>query len=685
MTIKIFSELLESTMRAVSADINKENTSGNYKKALENYLSILKPSLGRYEHHQGNKITDRELQERFESETALLHVITELFLRNVNHKLVIWPINEVDSPYKWYKIPCDLSVTIDEVAIELFKLDSPTLIISQISGQVLDRVCKRYLGEFYTPLSIAKHLIESSGLHPREVLNGKRIIDPACGGGIILTAIADKVILYSREKNYSTRDVLQILSQNFFGFDIQPFAVCLTKTLLIHYCLPLLTELNDEIPDLFPNIRLQDTLTTYDQYWIKQDGSFQSLSGEKGFHYIIGNPPFMSAKGQHLDYSQHYTDVLYGHPNLYQLFLWWAVRSARQRGIISFLLPQSMLTGIYFKKLREQLNLKTNIISLTRMIDRTGVIGEADLQMMVVCLEVSEDKSLRENDIKIRVVRNGTDISLSKPYSVKYNNVVHKIKESPVIWIVSNDMLDYRICEMLEVKSVILNDLSNYFTSGNGGYVWNQHKELLREQEEKNSLPLISATSIDLYGFTFPYVGPHASRSRLFSTVTDNVRRKVHTQPAILIQRTTPRKVGRRLVSGIFSNQFHQQYPRYFLENHVNYIKEASNTKSEILYGLLGWLNSDLINFIFQLRNGTTLVSVSELGLLPVNLEMVKQLIIPTQNIINSTGKARTKNIKIKNDLIFDWLEFDFKYRQRISDVLNRKEKGHSHDKQFSN
>ena len=114
----------------------------------------------------------------------------------------------------------------------------------------------------------------------------------------------------------------------------------------------------------------------------------------------------------------------------------------------------------------------------------------------------------------------------------------------------------------------------------------------------------------------------------------------MHSQPALLVQRTTPRKVGRRLIVGMPSDEFYVDYPRYFLENHVNYIKVRTNEDKNLLYGLMGWLNSDLINFVFQLRNGNTHVSAFELGLFPVNLEMVKQLVDQTKTIT----KAKIKN-----------------------------------------
>ena len=677
-------QLIEKATASTATHVHEQRKSDGFRKGLEQYLSLVEHAIERYEHHLGNNITNEELGTRYEYETALLHVLTSIFSYDVEQDFVVWPVNESDSPYRWFQPPSQLSAAIEDIITALPKSGSRSLAVSHVSGQVLDRNSKRYLGEFYTPLPIVKHLIDLSGFQEHELLKGYRIIDPACGGGIILTAVADRVISYAEEREDSPEPVLQSLSQNMYGFDIQPAAIYITRSLLIYKCL-LLLERCDQInlPPLFPNIKLQDALLTYDQYFSRQDDLFKDLLDEKGFHYIIGNPPFMSVKGKKLDFLTHYEDVISGHPNLYQLFLWWAVRAAIKGGVVSFLLPQTMLAGAYSKKLRDQLENHVNLTSITRMTDRMGVVGNVDQQMMVVCLKVDESKPASKSDsaepdeanVNVRITRNGSELSKAKPRGIKHSRIAQRVGESSVSWVVSDNILDYTICERLEKQCLPLVKL-NKFSCGNGGYVWNQNKELLSETYEDNSLPLISAASIELYGFNFPYAGSHASRKRLFSCQNKRVEKVMHSRPALLVQRTTPRKVGRRLIVGVPSDEFYADYPRYFLENHINYIKTLDDENVNLLYGLMGWLNSDLINFVFQLRNGNTHVSAFELGLFPVNLEMVEQLVDQTKTITDAKRPERNGHIEILNETIYDWLDLGPRHRSRIADVLNRKEMG---------
>jgi len=93
---------------------------------------------------------------------------------------------------------------------------------------------------------------------------------------------------------------------------------------------------------------------------------------------------------------------------------------------------------------------------------------------------------------------------------------------------------------------------------------------------------------------------------------------------AFLIKRTTPKKkFGRRIVGTMLSYEFLNKHPVYFAENHVNLIK--SNNKNT-LFGLAGWLNSRLANFLFSMMNGSSHLSVYELERFPMPKELIVEL-----------------------------------------------------------
>lgn len=634
--------------------------------AFEHYAEALRKPNSSYLGHSNQTLSkDGELRERFQYETAILHVISRALAFDIglSNSTVIahLPIHQRDSLYSWYSLPDQLCNDIDAIAADLLDWRFFRQFISDLSGDIQCVAGTHGVGEYYTPFPIVRHLIEVSGLTAKCIMEGKRVIDPACGSGIILLTIAQSVIEYCLEGHCDTFLALSSLSENLYGFDVQPFAISLTKSLLIHASSRILCECKYPEP-LFPNVRVVDTLGTSDEYW----------HTEGYFHYVIGNPPFVSAKKQRLICAEKYADILYGHPNLYQLFLWWAVKSTVPGGKVSFLLPQSVLIGTYTKQLRLKLSESAAPTAITRMIDRYRIVADTDQQMMVVCLQV-RSQEFPDDGVAIRVTRNGNDIRDAKPRRISRNRIIQNVAGS-TIWVVSDRILDYTILDRLEAKASMISDMGHLFDAGNGNFVWNQNKELLSADPEETSIPLISSAAINSFVASFPYRGRHSTRWRQFARVTADVESKRHSGLMLLIQRTTPRKTGRRIVAGMLPKEFHAQYPAYFIENHVNYIRALDDDSQTLIYALNLWLNSDIINFAFQLRNGTAHISVFELQTLPIAMELLESMSQKVLKLIDMPNELWHDTRAEFNSQISDWIGLGPRHRQRIADVLNRHE-----------
>jgi adenine-specific DNA-methyltransferase len=655
---------LQTVLTTLLEDINAKEGILGFEDQFAVYKSSLRLSLDRYYDLNTNKLNEDDLRSRFKYETALLHLLTYLLRKNTELPInLAWPISAKDSPFSWYKLPDTIHACAEQFEEELRDIQGAGILLAQASGELLNQANRKHLGEFHTPLPIVEHLIELSHFDPSALLNGQQLVDPACGSGIILALIAHKVIDWAIPLGIEPHRILRALVNNLHGFDIQPFAIELTRSLLLHTCHALIAQTNSIDELCFPNIRLLDPLASPELFWEEN----------RCFRYIIGNPPYMRVKQEQLEYLPQYEEIVNGHANLYQLFLWWAVRSTQPGGIVSFLIPQSMLAGSYFQQLRNQLDERADLISITRMIDRKGVVGDADLQMMAIALQVTEQEPQRPA-ISVRVTRNGDDIGTAHVEILPYERVVQRINAAS-LWVVSDQTLDLDIVQALEHESNLLGRLTEQFVCGNGGYVWNQRKELLLPEPDQGTIPLISAASIDPYQVTFPYTGPHRCKDRQYSFTNTKVKSDIHSGPAVLIQRTTPRKVGRRLVAGLLDIEFCTVHNQYFLENHVNFVVVKPEFV-DLLYGMTAWLNSDLINFVFQLRNGTLHVSVSELRLLPLNLEWVRMLVEPTRVLIDSPSDKRRDLIRDLNNMLFDWLHLPPMHRNRILQVLSRRERG---------
>lgn len=659
-------ERLEKIVFETVSDIDITISSDEFNLALGRYVEVVKVPFDLYREHSSPAVPGPEsLQFRFKYETAFLHVLTRALVTDIHGSISPkdMPVYQPQSLFSWYSLSEKLCHEIDSIAADIA---SPVFFqgfIPNLSRYIQSKDNVHDLGEFYTPGPIVEHLLEIAGFQAKDIIDGKRVIDPACGGGIILVHIAQSVVNLCLEGGCTVQTALTALSENLYGFDVQPFAVTLTKSFLLHISSILIRGNEKYRPPDFPNIRLVDTLTTGSEYWV-----------EAGFFdYVIGNPPFVSIKKKYAIHADRYDDALFGHPNLYQLFVWWAVKATVPNGKISFVLPQSALIGSYSKQLREKLNELTVLVSVTRMIDRYDVIEGADQQMMAVCIQVRPDKT--ENDcVQVRVTRNGSDIHTTESKSILRSRIVQNVAGT-IIWVVSDSHYDYEILEQVETHSGTLSSFGGIFKIGNGGFVWNQHKDLVSAEEHEHSIPLISSASITPYLAVFPYTGKHQTRQRLFARVTEEVEHKQHSKVALLVQRTTPRKAGRRVVAGMLPLEFHRQHSWYFIENHVNYAHVVAKEHENLLYSLNAWLNSDIVNFVFQLRNGTAHISLFEMSALPIVMPLMHEISAQAAETVTISSGARQKVAHELNQYIFDWLSLGWRHRQRIEEIMGRRER----------
>ena len=116
-------------------------------------------------------------------------------------------------------------------------------------------------------------------------------------------------------------------------------------------------------------MRVQDALTLPDGW-------------NGGYDLVIGNPPYGRVT---LDPETRarFARSLYGHANIYGVFIDLAVRVCRPGGIVALVTPASFLGGQYFKQLRAMLRREAPPVAIDFVSDRGGVF-DAVLQETVL-------------------------------------------------------------------------------------------------------------------------------------------------------------------------------------------------------------------------------------------------------------------------------------------------------------
>lgn len=245
----------------------------------------------------------------------------------------------------------------------------PALAVSALAREALQKADKRRSGAYHTDFRLARHLAASINVR---VKLGAKVVDPACGAGILLTAVTLAVCGADR------RLTSEWLARSVYAADLTEAA--LRGTLIALACL------TDDVPALVTmraRWRVQDSLLAGPESWISE--------AKDGFDLVVANPPwekiklsrheFILSEGGDRHYGANYADydaseyarrrtsaetygarlaALYpslggGEPDLYVAFTELLLGLTKDGGSAALLLPAGLIRSQGTQRLRETL------------------------------------------------------------------------------------------------------------------------------------------------------------------------------------------------------------------------------------------------------------------------------------------------------------------------------------------
>lgn len=277
-----------------------------------------------------------------------------------------------------------LSSSIELALFRFARYDFTTIkgdILTGIYDRFMDRDQRKRLGEFYTPPSIARYIIDRCG-----ITRASRILDPACGSGTFLIESYRCMIGNDVERgaaDYS--DVLSTFSR-IAGNDLNTFSSVLTQIQMLWQILGMKNEIEkDGFPDILVTAKV-NSLVERDQW-----GSLDRFAeiDQPDYDAVIGNPPYVRAErsAQALD-KRSQAEFERGREgfagvssklNAYALFLYraldrWAKPPAGNSpaGRVAFIIPTSLFDSNETAQLR----------SLFRLDGRWAIREIVDLEVI---------------------------------------------------------------------------------------------------------------------------------------------------------------------------------------------------------------------------------------------------------------------------------------------------------------
>lgn len=337
--------------------------------------SFEKTYYGKMNYSSKNTILDSDnklLKETIGFEIAFIHVITYFlaYSMSCSHEYMhILNILDTDKLFSWFKIKDN------SMFLQLNDCNIPTEkeIYELINehDKFIDKNVKKKLGQFYTPTGIAKKMVFEVRNELKDLSERDLVVDPACGTGVFVVETVEQMSAF-----LSFDELIKFVENNMFAYDVNPFSVIATKISVLNTLLEIAPDSVHKnnlllgIPAL-NNIKWKNTIVDKE---------------EKEFSIILGNPPYFKLDSKALKDIDGYDAIIYGQPNIYSLFMHWGISHLRTNGTMSFIVPQSIRSGLYFKNLREEMK-ELRIKSILHIDSRQNIFDRAEQAVFIICLQ----------------------------------------------------------------------------------------------------------------------------------------------------------------------------------------------------------------------------------------------------------------------------------------------------------
>lgn len=326
-------------------------------------------------------------------------------------KQIYFHFYEKDNPLDWYESGNgELDLVLSKVIWLLNQFNFSSVdrdILGKLYEKYLPKEERKRLGEFYTPDEVIDYILDAVGYIPSKAIDGKNLIDPACGSGGFLVRAARRLIarhivkfekatpkeamdnkcwpnIYNKLTSKECEEIINSVATHIHGFDINPFAVSITEMNLLFQVIDLYSKVikgnrSFKVPRF--NIYETDSLeqpieqTNLAQFFeatgksLAKDKETTDELKTKKYDFVIGNPPYvnvanLSSSSQIDSYRKIYSETVFRNFDLYMPFIQLGVQMMSNKGKMSYICSNQFMVKEYGKNLREYLSVNVGIEEL---------------------------------------------------------------------------------------------------------------------------------------------------------------------------------------------------------------------------------------------------------------------------------------------------------------------------------
>jgi adenine-specific DNA-methyltransferase len=367
------------------------------------------------------------------------------------------------------------------------------------------------------------------------------------------------------------------------GIDADPAGVWLANVILAAEALPLMAAIPAERRRPIPALaQVGDGL----------------LPTSRSARAVVMNPPYGRVR---LDARERkrFANVVYGHANLYCLFLGAGLEALEEHGVLSALVPTSFTAGRYFANLRAHLAEAAPLRRATFVVDRDGVFEDV---LQETCLATFTCTRPRHTTV---ASLNG---QLAPVATVKSPRGAGP-------WLLPRRSEDADVAAAAACMPLTL--ASAGWRVSTGPLVWNRRRDDLSAHPGDGRVPIVWAADID---------GGHLHQDRArdpmrymrLHSADDRAVMELH-EPVVLVQRTTATEQPRRIVAVELTPEDVAAWGgSVVVENHVNVIRSRSRSPLVSRSCLARVLATATMDRLVRCFSGSVALSAYELEALPL-------------------------------------------------------------------
>jgi len=536
---------------------------------------------------------------------------------------------------------------------------------------------QRSLGAYYTPQAVADyivsltikddlerrvHAITKNGVSSFEDFHSVRILDPACGAGAFLISIANQIRLLSWVANEKARavgvpqsdidDILSHCKPKLYGVDLDPGALEVADISL--------RILDNKTANQFPpsmvgkNLKKGNSLISFQglqgesnhQHFFQDPSSIEAFEWplefpevfsdfRNGFDYIVMNPPYERLKPNLAEFIRErlasgvreiHTDLYEANKrsicestnyyresneyqfatsysiNTYQLFIERALQLARENGNVGCIVPSNILGDVSAQRLRAHLLQDNCLLTIDDFPETSRIFPGITQSVSIITIK----KGGETDDLEVGFNRVSLEDALEKKrMKIRKDRILRSM--GTTLTIPRIDAAGFKLLDMLHNHSPLGTFENILIRRGELDLTNNKNAISLN----KTNTPLIRGSHIARYHLVESrHKSEYVKMSKFKKTLETSSRSKHISMNRIACQQVS--NMGQR-----WRLKFTQIEPGTVLANSCNYIVTNGNESSSILNYYLGILNSELMNWRFQISNFNNHVSIRELQNLP--------------------------------------------------------------------